>query len=255
LIDGRLVKIYIFCYILSFSRYRIYSVSLSDTQGSVLEALENGLIQTEGVPNRVKTDNARVFVTNASRHNLVWNHRYLNFCGHYGFTPTRSMPGHPWSKGKVESPFAYLETHFIADHHFESFEQLTRKLSLFQDGVNGRVHAATGATSEEMFRSEKGNLGTLPFNRYIDIKEEIRKASSDCLISFKGNKYSVPHFFACREVWIRISQGCYLKIYSSQGKLLASHTLSTQKGKVIINHDHYRNHRIQRGSWERLCHS
>ncbi len=45
--------------------------------------------------------------------NLIWNQRFLYFCGFYGIKPTRSLPAHPWSKGKVESPFAYLETHFI----------------------------------------------------------------------------------------------------------------------------------------------
>jgi transposase len=45
MITGRLVKIYIYCYILSFSRYRIYNVSLSDTQGSVFEAFENSSVK------------------------------------------------------------------------------------------------------------------------------------------------------------------------------------------------------------------
>lgn len=31
-----------------------------------------------------------------------WNRRYLEFLGFYGIHPTRSAPGHPWSKAKIE---------------------------------------------------------------------------------------------------------------------------------------------------------
>ena len=67
----------------------------------------------DGVCDRIQVDNAKCFVTNASRNNFVCNTRFLHLCGFYGIKPTRSIPGHPWSKGKVENPFSYLETHFI----------------------------------------------------------------------------------------------------------------------------------------------
>ena len=121
LVSGNLVKVYVFSYIHGFSRYRVYEASLSETQGSVFEALENSIIESGGVCERVQTDNAACFVTNASRDNFKWNRRYLAFCGHYGFKPTRSLPKHPWSKGKVENPFDYLEDHFIKGNYYDSF--------------------------------------------------------------------------------------------------------------------------------------
>ena len=139
LLSGLLTKIFIYSYINGFSRYRVYDVALSENQGAVFEALENSLIESGGVPQRVQTDNATVFVQNASRSNFRWNPRYLHLCGHYGFEPSRSLPLHPWSKGKVEKPFDYLETHFIAGASFESFPDLLTKLKLFQVKVNTRA--------------------------------------------------------------------------------------------------------------------
>ena len=64
-----------------------------------------------------------------------------------------------------------------------------------------------------------------------------------CLISFNGNKYSVPHYFATKEVWIRVVYGRTLQIYSSKNKLIASHILSLNKKEIIINKEHFEGYR------------
>lgn len=252
-LDKQLIKIYIFTYILSFSRFRVYEPSLSQTQSAILEALENGFIQTGGVVQRVQTDNAGSFVTNASKNNFQWNLRYLNFCGHFGFEPTRSLPAHPWSKGKVENPFYYLEEHFIKGNEFESFEDFSLRLKQFQREVNQKIHTTTRVAPEQLYEKEKLSLIPLPQSRYVGIHEQARKVTADCLISFDGNKYSVPYFLAGREVWVKVSKGYTLQIYSSANQLVASHTLSAKKGAVILIESHYKNHQIERGSWNRLC--
>jgi len=93
IIGGNLTMIYIYSYINSFSRYQILEVSLSQNQGAILEALETSILESGGVCQRLQTDNAKSFVINASKNNFKWNPRYLNFCAHYGFMPTRSLPG------------------------------------------------------------------------------------------------------------------------------------------------------------------
>lgn len=251
-IGGELTKVYVFCYILSYSRYRIYEVSLSETAGSVYEALEEGFQQTGGTTQRTQTDNATCFITSCKRDNIEWNKRYLNLCAHYNFKPTRSLPKHPWSKGKVENPFYFLENHFILDNKFEDFNDFIKKLKIFQNEVNNRVHQTTQKKPAELFEEEKPYLGSLPNTRYVDIKEEVRKVTADCLFSFGGNRYSVPHQFACREVWLKVSKGSVLEIYSSKNVIIASHNISTKKHTVIIDNSHYLNHKIERGNWNRL---
>lgn len=251
-IGGIITKVKIFCYLLAYSRYRIYEASLSETQGSILEALECGFQQTLGVVERVQTDNAKSFVKNASVENFQWNTRYLHFCGHYKYMPSRSLPGHPWSKGKVENPFSYLENHFILDNEFTDFKDLQSKLKKFQDEVNSRIHSTTRKTPNELFEYEKAYLNKLPENRYIGIKEETRTSTSDCLIVFKSNRYSVPKIFARREVWIKVSKGHLLEIYSSNDTLITVHEISLEKGKVIIDPEHFKNHNVERGNFARL---
>lgn len=247
LIGGELTVIYIYSYVNSFSRYQLLEVSLSQNQGAIFEALENSIIESGGFCQRLQTDNAKSFVQNASKINFQWNPRYLNFCAHYGFTPTRSLPGHPWSKGKVERPFSYIENHFIAGNSFEDFPDLQSKLKIFQEEVNKRVHSAIKTTPFELFEKENLSLLALPEGRYVGVKEETRKVSFDCLLSYNGSRYSVPWVFAGKFVWIKISQGYYLQAYSQANKLIARHRLSLTKGSVVITQEHYKNSKVISG--------
>lgn len=250
-IGGVSVKINIHQTILGFSRYKFYDVSLHVTASDVYTALEESFNFFGGVCERIQVDNATCFITNASKDNLVWNTRFLSLCGFYGIKPTRSMPAHPWSKGKVESPFSYLETHFIAGNEFASFEELKERLKKFQDEHNLELHGTTKQVTKILFEKEElSALHPLPVNpitgelkRYVGFKEEFRKATSECLVSFKGNRYSVPHYFASKEVWLRVLYGSTLQIYSSKNKLIATHTLSLKKGEVIVNKEHFEGYR------------
>jgi len=148
MIGGVLVKVYVFIFILGYSRYRIYTASLSTNAISVFDALEESLRSIGGAPLRVQTDNAKCFVLDPSPHHIKWNPHYLAFCGHYTIQPSRSLPRHPWSKGKVENPFDYLEDHFIDGNTFASFEEFLDRLHKFQEEVNSprtRDHQATSS--------------------------------------------------------------------------------------------------------------
>lgn len=246
-IGGELVKIYIHHTILGYSRYKFFDVSLSITQSDVLNALEESFSLFGGVCERIQVDNAKVFVDNASRDNLVWNKRFMHFCGFYGVKPTRSIPGHPWSKGKVEKPFDYLENHFIMGNEFRNFADLRERLKAFQDETNLLLHGTTKEIPKVMFETkELLSMNPLPINsatgeikRYVGFKEEFRKVTGDCLISYKSNKYSVPHYFAGKEVWLKVLYGTTLKIFSAKNKEIASHSISLLKGEVFIIKEHF----------------
>lgn len=252
MVGKHLTRIYLYSYINSFSRYQVLEVSLSQTQADIFEALENSIRYSGGSCSRVQTDNAKAFVKNASVNNFQWNERYIHFCGHYGFSPSRSLPAHPWSKGKVEKTFGYIENHFIAGSEFESFEDLQNKLKTFQKKLNQKVHSITKAAPEDLFEKEKISLLCLPEQRYIGIKEEVRKVTSDCLLSYGGSRYSVPYLFSGKQVWIRVSKGYMLEVYSQNNRLIATHTLSIKKSAVVIHQEHYKGNKSEFCNFQRL---
>ena len=110
-------------------------------------------------------------------------------------------------------------------------------------------HTVTGKAPADLFAEERGHLLDLPRNiatgeytGYGGYQGELRKVSKDCLVSFIGNRYSVPHLYACQDVWIKVSKGAYVTIASNAGKTIATHALAPGRGQVILNREHYRGH-------------
>ncbi len=239
-LGGILTKVFVFSTICCYSRYRKYFASLDAKLGSVIEALEDAFIFFGGITQKMLVDNARVMVSKRSGATVIWNPKFLEFVSFYGVEPKACLPGKPRTKGKVENPFFYLEQHFIKGTQFCSFEDFCKKLSEFNRRVNSKVHQGTGKAPLEYFlAAERSKLKPLPGKRFIGSTEDFRNASHDCLISVDSNKYSVPYTYGSKQVWIRIVQGTYLKVYSQKAKLIATHKLSGGRGQIIINPSHY----------------
>jgi len=58
-------------------------------------------------------------------------------------------------------------------------------------------------------------------------------------VSFRGSRYSCPHVFAGKRVWVRESHGAYLEAMDLSGNLIARHSLSDKKGATVIQKEHY----------------
>jgi len=250
MLGDKLCKVHVHSTIMGHSRYRVYDGSLKVKQSDVFQALEEAFWEFGGVGERIQVDNARVFIDNAGTQNFKWNSRFQNFCGFFGIKPTRSAVRHAWSKGKVEKPFDFLEEHFIKGNTFRSFPDFLDSLKVFQDKVNNRVHDTTGKEPGVLFKKEKESLMLLPIDyktgevkRYVGIQEEFRSVTADCLISYGGNRYSVPWAYHRSQVWVRVSKGIQLKIFSEKNRLIATHALSPDKGKIIIEKEHYKGYR------------
>ncbi len=59
------------------------------------------------------------------------------------------------------------------------------------------------------------------------------------MVSFGGNRYSLPPGYAGKNVWVRTSQGRCLEVHDQKGNLIFRHTLSQKKGVTILVEEHY----------------
>jgi len=238
-LGGVLTRVVLFCLILSYSRRKHYSASLDENQGSIFEALEESFHHFGGVPKEILIDNPKALVLKP-RPNLEWNPRFLELCGHYRLEPVACRVRRPQTKGKVERPFFYLENHFIKGRNFRNFDHLLRELHRFErDELDTMVHGTTRERPIDRFETERPYLTPLPPTRFVSTRETFRKVSWDSLISFSGSRYSVPYRYAGKSVWVRVSQGIRLQVYSQKGELIASHALSPKKGSTTILQEHY----------------
>ena len=98
-------KVYVFCIILSFSRFKYFVASFDKTQHSVFLAIEGAFRYFGGVPKRLLMDNAKQMVEEPNPRKFRWIRRFLEFLGYYGVEPEVQRVRHCWTKGKVEEPF------------------------------------------------------------------------------------------------------------------------------------------------------
>jgi transposase len=233
-------RVVVFGLILAYSRRKFYLASLDETQTSAFAALEQGFAHFGGVAKRLLVDNAKVLVADARPASFTWNPHFLELCGHYQIEPVACQVRRPQTKGKIERPFFYIEEHFIKGGRFADLEDLNRQLARFQaEELDLRVHGTTQARPLDRFAVERPYLTPLPAGRFITRLDEVRKVSLDCLVSYGGSRYSVPQAHAGCQVWVRPVLGTRLEIHTQQGECIATHPLTTVRGSLVIQQEHY----------------
>ena len=88
-------------------------------------------------------------------------------------------------------------------------------------------------------RVEFPHLTPLPEQRFVGTLAFSRKVSWDCLVSFRGSRYSVPAVYAGKRVWLLVSRGTHLLILDAQRKIVAEHALSQHHGTTVLVQEHY----------------
>jgi len=102
--------------------------------------------------------------------------------------------------------------------------------------VNSSVHGTTYEIPLERFKEEE----LTPLDQvlaYNVVKEETRKVSRDCYISYLGNKYSVPYKFAGRTAELHISEGKF-EVYVDN-ECICEHEILHENGSVIRRKEHF----------------
>src|SRR5205823_380523 len=171
--------------------------------------------------------NAKAFVLDPNPAHFRWNPQFLELCGHYRLKPRACRPYRARTKGKVERPFFYLEEQFIKGTRFDSFLHFLQELDRFErDDLDLRIHSTTLERPLDRFAQEQAQLTPLPAQRFVGTLALSRKVSWDCLVSFRGSRYSVPATSAGKLVWVLVSRGTHLLVLDARRQLLAEHTLS-----------------------------
>lgn len=225
---------------LGFSRRKHYTASLDETQPSIFEALEACWRHFGGVTKEVLVDNPKAFVLDARPADFAWNPQFLELCGHYRVQPRACQVRGPQTKGKVERPFFYLEQQFVKGRSFRDFAEFLERLAAFErDDLDARVHSTTREPPLERFARERAALTPLPERCFVPTTALARKVSADCLVSYRGSRYSVPWAYAGTSVWVLPSQGVRLRLFDGRHSVIAEHALNPTPGAIVVAPEHY----------------
>jgi hypothetical protein len=168
-----------------------------------------------------------------------YNKRFLQLSSHYLFEVCACTPEAGWEKGQVENQVNTNRTSvFIPRLKFESLAELNTHL---EEQMIALAHTSRHPEFGEkrvyeVFEEEKPYLRRqkTPVPGYTTAE---RRAGSQCLVRFDNNSYSIPCDYAGKLVSIRIF--AERVVLSVDGKTVAEHMRSFEKGRYILDPLHY----------------
>ena len=118
-----------------------------------------------------------------------------------GFRFRAHRVGNPDRKGRIERPFAYVETNFLAGRSFADVDDLNRQaLGWCQDVANRKPKQALGMSPEAAYVIEKPHLQPLPDTLPPVYELLERVVDLHGYVSVDTNRYSVPERFVGQSV-------------------------------------------------------
>lgn len=237
-VDGVRRRLYLFDFVLGFSRMMCSRFIITTKQSELFSSLK-AAFGALGVPVEILVDNMKQAV---EHHDPVtgvvrFNRTFLDFAEHYGFLPVAAPPYWPRVKGKVERNIGYVRRSFLCGRSFSGLDDLNAQFKVWQDTeANVRIHGTTGRRPVDLYQEELRVLrsaGAIPI--YDTRPCEVRVVGRDCYIRYCGVSYSVDPRGAGRSVTIRPSGervGDRFEVYLG-GELMAAH-YRRSKGTVRV---------------------
>jgi len=228
-----------FVMVLSYSRLMYAEFTLSQSLEDFLQAHLRAFRFFGGVPEKLLYDNLKAVCLARLGADIRFNERFLEFSGHYLFTPVLCRPGHGNEKGKVERGIQYLRSSFLDGRTITDWSKANEELCRWLAEVaNVRSHAVTRRRPVDRFQEEeKAKLRPLAeLGLDLSIIRSV-KATSQALVHFDGNLYSVPFFFATKVLTLKA--GTHEVRVFDRARPIARHTRCYERGRVIENPEHY----------------
>lgn len=238
--QGRQRRLYAFVMTLGWSRAMYVEFTVSTDVAWWLRCHQHAFDFFGGMPRVVLHDNLKTAVLERSAGGGIhWHPRYLDFASYYGFTPKACQPYRAQTKGKVESGVKYVRRNFWLGLRFVDLFDLNSRVRTWLDTVaNIRIHGTTGEMPARRLPLE--NLQPLLGKPAYDTSLiSQRRSSTDCLISYEGNYYSVPAAYHSQVLLVKETEQNELIVCTAQGDEVARHSLSHGHNERLVDPAHY----------------
>jgi transposase len=218
-------RVYAFSYVLGYSRRQyLRFVEAQDFATTVREHVR-AFEHLGGVAASCLYDNMKVVVSGYDGDEPVYNPRFLAFAAHYGFRPVACRPHRPQTKGKVERPFAYVETSLLGGRTFRGLGHLNEVAAWWLAEVaDVRVHRQTRARPIDRHAEEQPRLIPLPARPFDTAEVVYRTVDAEGFVVYRQNFYSAPWRLIGQVVAVRVTED-RLTIYDRSFAAAAEHPL------------------------------
>lgn len=242
--NGEYKKLYCFLMILGYSRMRYIEFVTDMSTTTLIKCHINAFRYFGGYPEEILYDNMKQVVVKRlmKQSESELNKQFEDFAGFYGYKPVLCRPYRGQTKGKVERTVRYVRENFMVGIRYNSLADLNSQAHAWCNKINAKIHGTTNERPIDRLSEE--NL--LPLKReYIIDKINLRRVEKDCLISYAGNKYSVPAEYVVRDVTVIVLDHMLAAYF--EGKQIALHKLSYSRNTLNVNKEHYKSMIVKSG--------
>ena len=229
---GKLVSVYAFVMILSFSRMLYVEFTRSMKLPLLLQCHKNAFAFFGGWTRAILYDNMKqVRLSTTQLHP-----KFLDFANHYGFTIKTHQPYRPRTKGKVERSIDYVKDNFLNGRSFADFVDLNAQaLHWLNQTANVRLQTITRQRPVDLFAKEE-LTSVSSIAPYLVGQQVKRQAGWDATVRFERSRYSVPPEHAGKPVFV---EAFAEKILIRSGDLIiAEHPRALQPDSSIVQPEH-----------------
>ena len=242
--NGESRKLYCFLMVLGYSRMRYIEFVTDMSTTTLIKCHINAFRYFDGYPEEILYDNMKQVVVKRmlKQSESELNKQFEDFAGFYGFKPILCRPYRGQTKGKVERTVRYVRENFMVGIRYHSLANLNSQAHAWCNKINARIHGTTNECPIDRLADEK----LLPLKReYIIDRINLRRVEKDCLISYAGNKYSVPAEYVGRDVTVIVLDHMLAAYF--EGKQIALHKLSYSENSLNVNKEHYKSMIVKSG--------
>ena len=237
--SGETINVNIFVLLLSYSRFRVYRVSLTKTQDILFSFLDDAFETFGGIPDEIVTDNMKTVMDEARTEYFEGkiNNKFQQFANDYGFKIHPCIAGRPRTKAKVEAPMKVLDE-IRAYNGKLNYGELVELVIRINNRVNTQVNQGTGRIPLMYWNKEKASLHSLPadtIRKPYQITTNTVKINHSSMFHYKGCQYSVAPEYVGKIVSLQVYDG-YIHVYCNT-ELITIHQISSKK--LNYSSDHY----------------
>jgi transposase len=196
--------------------------------------LTDALQYLTGAAKTCMIDNTHVVVATGTGAQMVPAPEMAAFAERFRFTFRAHEKGDANRSARVERPFWYVETNFLAGRRFADFPDLNAQARAWCDKVNATYKDHLHASPRELFAAERAHLQPLPLFIPEVYALHHRLVDVEGYVNVHGHRYSVPWRLIGRQLEIRETKD-RIDVYHGP-RLVASHekVLGSASARVTL---------------------
>ena len=190
---GKKVRIYIFCMVMSCSRYKFICFwDRPYNAEDFVKAHDLAFRFFGGRPESIVYDQDRVMAVSENAGDLILTDVFQDYSKYAGFKVHLCRGYDPESKGKIEAVVKYVKNNFLVARTYFGLDALNSEgLKWLERVGNAKIHETTKMVPARVFIEERMHLKDVP-TLSEPAQPNIAAVRSTNVVHYKQNRYEVP---------------------------------------------------------------